>query len=57
VVTNQIESGMPVPNLMLVDAPPVVVLLLKRLMHPDRTKRFPSVVDVLAAMDQLLTVL
>jgi serine/threonine-protein kinase len=57
VVTNQIESGMPVPNLMLVDAPPVVVLFLKRLMHPDRTKRFPSVVDVLTAMDQLLTVL
>jgi hypothetical protein len=57
VVTHQIESGMPVPNLMLVDAPPVVVLLLKRLMHPDRTKRFPAVVEVLAAMDQLLTVL
>jgi len=57
VVTSQIESGMPVPNLMLVDAPPVVVLFLKRLMHPDRTKRFPAVVEVLAAMDQLLTVL
>jgi hypothetical protein len=57
VVTHQIESGMPVPNLMLVDAPPVVVLFLKRLMHPDRTKRFPSMVEVLAAMDQLLTVL
>ncbi len=57
VVTSQIETGMPVPNLMLVDAPPVVVLFLKRLMHPDRTKRFPSMVDVLGAMDQLLTVL
>ncbi len=55
-VTSQIESGMPVPNLMLVDAPPVVVLFLKRLMHPDRTKRFPAVVEVLAAMDQLIAV-
>ena len=57
VVTTQIETGMPVPNLMMVDAPPVVILFLKRLLHPDRSRRFGSMNEVLESMDQLLAVL
>jgi len=53
VVTDQLESGMPVPNLMMVQAPASVVQTLKRAMHPDRRKRFSSMVDVLGALDQV----
>jgi hypothetical protein len=53
VVTDQIESGLPVPNLMLVPAPPSVVGLLKRLMHPDPGRRFRSADEVLAALGGL----
>ncbi|MBI3858322.1 MAG: serine/threonine protein kinase [Planctomycetes bacterium] len=53
VVTDQIESGMPVPNLMVVNAPPDVIQLLKKMMHPDPSRRFASVADVIAAIDKL----
>ena len=53
VVTEQIEGGMPVPNLMVVNAPAPVMQLLKKLMHPDPSRRFASVKDVLAAMDRV----
>ena len=55
VVTDQIESGMPVPNLMVVNAPPGVIQLLKKMMHPDPDRRFASVADVIAALDHLAT--
>jgi hypothetical protein len=54
VVTDQIESGLPVPNLMLVPAPPSVIALLKRLMHPDPDRRFRSADEVLAALGNLI---
>jgi serine/threonine-protein kinase len=53
VVTDQIESGMPVPNLMVVNAPTDVIQLLKKMMHPDPNRRFASVADVIAAIDKL----
>jgi serine/threonine-protein kinase len=53
VVTDQIESGMPVPNLMVVNAPTDVIQLLKKMMHPDPNRRFASVNDVIAAIDKL----
>ena len=53
VVTDQIETGMPVPNLMVVNAPPDVIQLLKKMMHPDPNRRFGSVQDVIAAIDRL----
>jgi serine/threonine-protein kinase len=53
VVTDQIESGMPVPNLMVVNAPTDVIQLLKKMMHPDPNRRFGSVTDVIAAIDKL----
>jgi serine/threonine protein kinase len=53
VVTDQIESGAPVPNLMVVNAPPGVIQLLKKMMHPDPNRRFASVDDVLKAIDAL----
>jgi serine/threonine-protein kinase len=53
VVTDQIESGMPVPNLMVVNAPPDVIQLLKKMMHPDPNRRFATVQDVIAAIDRL----
>jgi hypothetical protein len=53
VVTDQLQSGMPVPNLMMVNAPPSVIQLLKKMMHPDAARRFASVTDVIAAMDKL----
>lgn len=53
VVTDQIESGMPVPNLMVVNAPTDVIQLLKKMMHPDPNRRFTSVNDVIAAIDKL----
>jgi len=53
VVTDQIESGMPVPNLMVVNAPTDVIQLLKKMMHPDPNRRFASVTDVIAAIDKL----
>ena len=55
IVTEQIETGMPVPNLMIVDAPPQVIQLLKRMMHPDRTKRFNSVSDVITDLQRLIS--
>ncbi len=55
VVTEQIENGMPVPNLMIVNAPISVVQFLKRMMDPDRARRFPSAEDVVAALDKLVT--
>jgi len=54
VVTEQIDTALPVPNLMIVKAPPPVVQLLSRMMHPDRRKRFATVVDVLKALEPLL---
>ncbi len=54
VVTDQIEGGMPVPNLMIVKAPPAVVQFLGRMMHHDRLRRFRTVVDVGSAMDRML---
>jgi serine/threonine-protein kinase len=53
VVTDQIESGMPVPNLMVVNAPTDVIQLLKKMMHPDPNRRFATVHDVIAAIDKL----
>jgi serine/threonine-protein kinase len=53
VVTDQIESGMPVPNLMVVNAPTDVIQLLKKMMHPDPNRRFGTVNDVIAAIDKL----
>jgi serine/threonine-protein kinase len=53
VVTDQIETGMPVPNLMVVNAPTDVIQLLKKMMHPDPNRRFNSVADVIAAIDKL----
>jgi serine/threonine-protein kinase len=53
VVTDQIETGMPVPNLMVVNAPPGVIQLLKKMMHPDPARRFGSVDDVIKAIDAL----
>jgi hypothetical protein len=44
---------MPVPNLMVVSAPPAVIQLLKKMMHPDPSRRFATVADVLAALDRL----
>ena len=46
---------MPVPNLMVVNAPPDVIQLLKKMMHPDPNRRFGSVQDVIAAIDRLKT--
>ena len=54
IVTEQIETGMPVPNLMIVDAPPHVIQLLKRMMHPDRTKRFSTVDEVIGSLERLI---
>jgi len=51
VVTDQIESGLPVPNLMVVNAPPAVIGLLKKMMHPDPARRFAAVADVIVALD------
>jgi len=53
VVTDQIESGMPVPNLMVVNAPLAVIQLLKKMMHPDPNRRFGSVAEVILALDRL----
>ncbi|HEX7900980.1 MAG TPA: protein kinase [Planctomycetota bacterium] len=53
VVTVQIADGMPVPNLMVVQAPPPVVRILKRMMHPDPLRRYPTVADVVADLDRL----
>jgi hypothetical protein len=53
VVTAQLEGGMPVPNLMVVNAPAPVVQFLKRTMHPDPARRFATFTDVLAALDRL----
>jgi serine/threonine protein kinase len=53
VVTDQLQTGMPVPNLMMVNAPPSVIQLLKRMMHPDPKRRFASVTEVIASMDRL----
>jgi serine/threonine-protein kinase len=52
-VAAQIEEGMPTPNLMMVQAPPGIVQLLRRMMHHERTRRFRSMPDLLAAMDAL----
>ena len=52
-MTDQIETGMPVPNLMVVNAPTDVIQLLKKMMHPDPNRRFNSVADVIAAIDKL----
>lgn len=53
VVTAQLTDGMPVPNLMVVNAPAAVVQVLKRLMHPDPARRYATMADVLAALDRL----
>ncbi len=53
VATEQIEIGLPVPNLMVVAARPPVIQLLKRLMHPDPARRFPSAGEVIAAIDRI----
>src|SRR4029077_12932476 len=53
VVTDQIESGMPIPNLMVVNAPPPVIQLLKKMMHPDPPRRFMTVADVIGELDRL----
>ena len=53
-VSDKLESGLPIPNLMAVEAPPSVVRLLKRLMHPDRTKRISKAEDAVAGIEQLL---
>jgi hypothetical protein len=52
-VADQIESGLPVPDLMRVRAPAPVVSFLKRLLHPDRTKRFGAIVDAIAALEKV----
>ncbi len=54
VVTDQIEGGLPVPNLMMVSAPAPVIQLLKRMMHPDPARRVSRAADVIAAIDQLM---
>jgi len=54
VVAEQIEGGLPVPNLMVVKAPPPVMQLLNRTLHADRMKRYRTVVDVIGELDRLL---
>ncbi|MBI2930528.1 MAG: protein kinase [Planctomycetes bacterium] len=54
-LSDQVSAGVPVPNLMIVQAPAEVVQLLKKLMHPDRAKRFGSAIDVVAAVDRIKT--
>ena len=44
---------MPVPNLMVVNAPLAVIQLLKKMMHPDPNRRFGSVAEVILALDRL----
>jgi hypothetical protein len=53
IVTEQIETGVPVPNLMVVNAPTPVIQLLKRMMHPDPARRFGSAEELIAALDRL----
>lgn len=53
VVAEQVETGLPVPNLMLVNAPAEVVQLLKRMMHPDPARRIASAADAVTAIDKL----
>lgn len=53
VVTTQISDGLPVPNLMVVQAPPPVVRTLKRMMHPDPARRFATVVEVVDELARL----
>jgi hypothetical protein len=53
VVTVQIADGMPVPNLMVVQAPPPVVRTLKRMMHPDPARRFATVTEVVDELARL----
>jgi len=38
---------------MVVNAPPGVIQLLKKMMHPDPNRRFASVDDVIKAIDAL----
>lgn len=47
----QLEAGLPAPNLMMLQAPPPVVRLLKRLLHHDPARRFQTAQDLLLAMD------
>jgi hypothetical protein len=53
VVTDQLRTGAPVPNLMVVSAPPPVIQLLKKMMHPDPARRFATVGEVLGALERL----
>ena len=53
-VSDKIESGLPVPNLMLVKAPPTVVRFLKGMMHPDRGKRISRAEDAISGIDRLM---
>ncbi len=50
-VAAQVEEGMPTPNLMILQAPPGVVQVLRKMMHHDRARRYQSMVDVAAALD------
>jgi ribosomal protein L37AE/L43A/predicted Ser/Thr protein kinase len=52
-VASQVEEGMPTPNLMVVQAPAPVVALLRKMMHHDRAKRFKSVQELLAALENV----
>lgn len=54
-VTEQIENALPVPNLMIVDAPTPVLRFIKRILHPDPTRRFATMGEVVTALDQLLS--
>lgn len=51
--SDQIETALPVPNLMAVLAPPAVVQLMKRMMHPDPERRFRDTAEVVGALDRL----
>lgn len=53
-VAEQIEGGLPVPNLLMVKAPLPVIRFLKRLLHPDRSRRFPAMVDAISELDLLI---
>jgi hypothetical protein len=54
-VGDQIEKSPPVPNLMAVMAPPAVIQLLKRLMHPDPSRRFATAAQALEGINQAAT--
>jgi len=48
-----VEGGMPVPDLLKVKAPPQVLDMIRRMMNPDRERRFSTYPELIAALDGL----